>query len=92
MEHRAVWVTYRPEPPASHVESVRQSVPHTYRVLPPFEGLPAPVVASAWRKQLSLKGLDDTRLAEFIRKPRQSPQAPEPGAACPRDIDGGPNS
>ena len=56
------------------------------------EGLPAPVVASAWRKQLSLKGLDDTRLAEFIRKPRQSPQAPEPGAACTGGVDGGQGS
>ena len=92
MEHGAVWVTYRPDLPADQVQTLRQSVPDTYMVLSPFEGLPAPVVASAWGKQLSLNGVDDPRLAEFIREFRQSPQAPEPGAACTGGVDGGQGS
>jgi hypothetical protein len=56
-------------------------------VLSPYPGLPAPVVASAWGKQLKLTGADDPRLAAFIREYRQGPQTPEPGAACTGGLD-----
>ena len=46
-------------------------------VLSPYDGLPGPVVASAWGTQLVLTGADDRRLTEFIQKYRQ-------GAADPR--------
>ena len=51
-------------------------------VLSPYDGLPGPVVASAWGTQLVLTGVDDPRLEEFIKAYRQGPQTPEPGAAC----------
>lgn len=54
----------------------------TYLLLSPYPGLPAPVVASAWGKQLRLTGAADQRLAAFITSYRQSPAAPEPGAPC----------
>ena len=54
MEHGAVWVTYRPDLPAAQVQQLRQAIPDTYAVLSPYPGLPAPVVASAWGKQLAL--------------------------------------
>ena len=82
LEHGAVWVTYRPDLPADQVEKLASSIPDTYMVLSPYEGLPAPVVASAWGTQLVLTGVDDPRLAEFIKTYRQGPQTPEPGAAC----------
>ncbi len=82
LEHGAVWVTYRPDLPAEQVDKLEASIPDTYMVLSPFEGLPGPVVASAWGTQLVLTGVDDPRLAEFIRAYRQGPQTPEPGAAC----------
>ena len=48
----------------------------------PYEGLDAPVVASAWGKQLRLESADDSELESFIRTYHQGPQTPEPGAAC----------
>jgi hypothetical protein len=88
MEHGAVWVTYRPDLPAAQVDKLKSSIPDTYMVLSPHDGLPGPVVASAWGKQLILTGADDPRLAEFITTYRQGPQTPEPGAACTGGSDG----
>lgn len=88
LEHGAVWVTYRPGTPAADIEALRDALPDTYVLLSPFEGLPAPVVASAWGRQLLLDGADDPRLDEFVKAFRQSPQAPEPGAACTGGSDG----
>ena len=82
LEHGAVWVTYDPDLPADQVETLTESIPDTYMVLSPFDGLPGPVVASAWGTQLVLTGVDDPRLEEFIKEYRQGAQTPEPGAAC----------
>jgi hypothetical protein len=82
LEHGAVWVTYRPDLPADQIAALEASIPDTYMVLSPFDGLPGPVVASAWGTQLVLTGVDDPRLEEFITTYRQGPQTPEPGAAC----------
>lgn len=88
LEHGAVWITYRPDLPADQVGTLKAAVPSTYAVLSPFPGLTAPVVASAWGKQLSLDGVDDPRLEAFIREYRQGSQAPESGAACTGGSDG----
>ncbi|MEP7331686.1 MAG: DUF3105 domain-containing protein [Terracoccus sp.] len=82
LEHGAVWVTYRPDLPPEQVTALRESLPSTYAVLSPFTGLKAPVVVSAWGKQLVLTGADDPRLGAFVKAYRQGPQTPEPGAAC----------
>ena len=89
LEHGAVWVTYDPDALGdAEIETLRDSIPSTYMLLTPYPGLPAPVVASAWGNQVELDGVDDPRLADFITKFRQSPDAPEPGAACTGAIDG----
>lgn len=88
LEHGAVWITHSPDLPAGEVEQLVDSVPDEYVVVSPYEGLPAPVVASAWGHQLELDGVADPRLAEFIREYRQGPQTPEPGAACTGGSDG----
>jgi Protein of unknown function (DUF3105) len=88
LEHGAVWVTYRPDLPVAQVDKLTAEVPDTYMVVSPREGLPGPVVASAWGTQLVLTGVDDPRLAEFITAYRQGPQTPEPGAACTGGSDG----
>ncbi|MEE4545132.1 DUF3105 domain-containing protein [Streptomyces sp. V4-01] len=83
MEHGAVWITYKPDLPAAQVASLKKTVgSQTYLDLSPYPGLPAPVVASAWGKQLKLQSATDPRLAEFIAKYKQGPQTPEPGAPC----------
>ncbi len=82
LEHGAVWVTYDPALAADQVARLEADLPDTYIVLSPYPGLPGPVVASAWGTQLVLTGVDDPRLAEFVKAYRQGPQTPEPGAAC----------
>lgn len=88
LEHGAVWVTYRAGLTDSDLKTLRDLLPDTYTLLSPYEGLQAPVVASAWGVQLPLTGADDPRLKEFIEKYRQGPQTPEPGAACTGGSDG----
>jgi hypothetical protein len=88
LEHGAVWVTYRPDLPADQVTALEDAIPDTYMVLSPREGLPSPVVASAWGTQIELTGADDPRLEVFIKEFRQGPNTPEPGAACTGGSDG----
>ncbi|WP_017601094.1 DUF3105 domain-containing protein [Nocardiopsis lucentensis] len=91
LEHGAVWITYDP---ASVDSGGVAALEGHYRqgdyllVSPVEEGMPAPVVASAWGAQILLDGPDDPRLAAFVRRYEQSPEAPEPGAPCSGSHDG----
>jgi hypothetical protein len=83
LEHGAVWVTYAPDLPASQIDILRDlAADQTYVLVSPYPGLPAPVVASAWGKQLRLPSAGDRRLREFVERYRKSSDAPEPGAPC----------
>ncbi|CAN5355458.1 DUF3105 domain-containing protein [soil metagenome] len=83
LEHGAVWVTYdASQVTGDQLTRLRAALPSTYVVLSPFVGLPSPVVASAWGAQIQLTGVDDTRLADFLKTYWQSASSPEPGAAC----------
>jgi hypothetical protein len=83
MEHGAVWITYEPDLPQDQKDELRQIVESQDCLLAsPYPNLPAPVVASAWGKQLQLQSVDDPGLREFIRSYRKGPQTPEPGASC----------
>jgi len=83
LEHGAVWITYQPSLPADQLATLKKLVGgQTYLDLSPYPGLPTPVVASAWGKQLTLQKANDPRLAKFVAKYKQGPQTLEPGAAC----------
>lgn len=83
LEHGAVWITYQPELPADQVAIIRETAQNqTYVLTSPYPGLPAPVVASAWGKQLQLESATDDALDAFVRTYRQGPQTLEPGAPC----------
>jgi predicted small secreted protein len=82
MEHGAVWITYRPDLPKDRVEKIKSLTQKSYVLASPYPGLPAPLVASAWGKQLRLNSTNDPRLEQFVRAYRQGPQTPEPGAPC----------
>ena len=83
MEHGAVWIAYAPDLPPDQKDKLRQVVESQDCLLAsPYPDLPAPVVASAWGKQLQLGSVDDPELQEFIRAYRKGPQTPEPGASC----------
>ncbi|MDQ3355036.1 MAG: DUF3105 domain-containing protein [Actinomycetota bacterium] len=82
MEHGAVWITYRPDLAEDEVDVLRGRAGSYVLVSPWAEGLPSPVVASAWGSQLPLDSASDPALGAFIDTFRQGPQTPEPGAAC----------
>ncbi len=83
LEHGAVWIAYRPDLPEEQIDSVRQLAQRqNYVLASPYPGIPAPVVVSAWGRQLRLEGADDSRLEQFVRAFRLGPQAPETGAPC----------
>jgi len=79
----AVWITYQPSLSAAQVTQLQNDVRgKTYVILSPYTGLPSPVVASAWGKQLTLTSASDGRIATFITTYAQGPQTPEPGSPC----------
>lgn len=83
LEHGAVWITYSPDLPQGQVEHLRDIAENEpYVLVSPRDGLPSPVVASAWGKQLTLDNAEDTDLDRFIGAYEQGPQTPEKGAVC----------
>jgi hypothetical protein len=83
MEHGAVWITYSPELPAAQVEVLKQLAAPGHEILvSPYPGLPTPVVASAWGKQLQLQSASDARLAQFVHYFENGPQTPETDTPC----------
>ena len=83
LEHGAVWITYSPDLPQDEVETLRDLAEgQTYVLVSPYEGLPSPVVATAWGKQLRLESAEAPELEQFVGAYRQGPDTPEPGAAC----------
>jgi len=83
LEHGAVWITYAPDLPQAQKDQIRQLVEGQTCVLAsPHPDLQAPVVASAWGKQLTLESADSPDLEQFVRAFRQGPQTQEPGATC----------
>jgi hypothetical protein len=83
LEHGAVWITYQPSLAKAQVDKLTTYARgQTYLDLTPYPGLPAPIVASAWGKQLRLTSASDPRLTAFVKKYKQGVQTPEPGAPC----------
>ncbi len=83
LEHGAVWLAYRPDLPASDVDTLRNLARgHDHVLLAPYPNLPHAVVATAWGLQLPVESASDPRLSLFISRYEQGPQTPEPGAAC----------
>ena len=83
LEHGAVWITHRADLPDDEVDTLQDRAGRSYVLVSPWEGeLPAPVVATAWGKQLRLQSASDPALAQFIDYFTQGPQTPEPGASC----------
>jgi hypothetical protein len=87
LEHGAVWITYRPELPASDVQALRALARNQpYVLVSPWSAdwpaLPSPVVISAWGLQLKTDSASDSRLGDFVRRYANGPQTPEPGARC----------
>ncbi len=91
LEHGAVWITYRPDLLPDQVTRIRQIAKgQAYVLASPYPDLPAPVVVSAWERQLRLDSAEDARLDQFILVFKQGPTTPERGAPCGGGV-GNPN-
>lgn len=89
MEHGAVWITYDPNViNGTNLVILQKEMPQSYAVLSPYPGIPSPLVATAWGKQLLLKKVNDPRLIKFIELYANSPKAPEPGGECSGGLNG----
>lgn len=84
LEHGAVWLTHDPDLPADQVAAFADlaSTDEEYVLVSPFEGLPSPVVASAWGLQLQVGSADDPALRAFVDEYAGGGQGGEPGAPC----------
>jgi len=89
LEHGAVWITYdATQVTGDDLTTLQNSVPKTYSLVSPYEGLPSPIVISAWGAQVELDGVDDPRIQQFVDKFWRSADLAEQGAACTGAIDG----
>ena len=83
LEHGAVWLTYNPGLAAADVTLLTDLAKgQPYVLLSPDKDQTTPVTATAWGTQLTVPEAGDPRVGAFIRAYAQSPNAPEPGAAC----------
>ena len=84
LEHGAVWVTYRPEVDAETLAALRVlAAQSSHLLVSPYEAQEAPLVLSAWGRQLRLESREDPRFARFLEVYLiDGPTTPEPGAAC----------
>jgi hypothetical protein len=83
LEHGVVWIAYRPDLPSEqlrHLTSLIRGRGHL--LVAPYPGLRAPVVVTAWARQLRLDDAYDDRLPEFVRVYTRGHQAPEPEGPC----------
>ena len=83
LEHGAVWITYSPDTTQTD-RDVLKALAETgdHILITQFDGLPSPVVASAWGKQLLLQSVNDPKLQQFVDVFQSGPQTPEPGVTC----------
>ena len=95
LEHGVVWITYRPDLPASQVKQLQTLVgkqsmidegdnSNRFMDLSPWadNSLPSPIVVSSWGYQLKVDSPTDKRIQQFIDKFRHNKTyTPEYGAS-----------
>ncbi|GLX48394.1 membrane protein [Streptomyces hygroscopicus subsp. hygroscopicus] len=83
LEHGAVWVTYTAKAAKADVEALAAKVKKTpYSLMSPYENQAAPLMLSAWGRQVTVKSATDPEVNKFFADFVQGPQTPEPGASC----------
>ena len=84
MEHGAVWITFRSglgSEDMSRLQRLAETNDHV--LVTRWNGnLPAPLVASAWGRQVNLRSAADPELQEFVDVHAGGAQAPEQGVPC----------
>lgn len=84
LEHGAVWITYDPAADRATTDTLRGlAKAHNYLLVSPYPANPAPLVLTAWARQLRLESVTDPRVTQFIDTySKDGPTTREPGAAC----------
>lgn len=82
LEHGSVWITYRPdEVDEAGIDELAGQLPQN-GIMSPYPTQDAPVVITAWGRQLDLLGPDDPRVRLFVRAYGAGETSPEPFASC----------
>jgi hypothetical protein len=84
LEHGAVWITYQPGLPEDQINALKDLVEgDPYMMISPYEGLPAPIVLTAWNHQLQMQSFDKDTVERFMRSYKNKRGiTPEFGASC----------
>jgi hypothetical protein len=83
MEHGAIWITYRPGLAPEQLQTLKTLASDDFLLLSPYPGLPQPIVATAWNRQLGFERASDAGLPAFIARYKNNPETtPEFGASC----------
>ena len=84
LEHGAVWIAYQSSLPGDQVEQLKELAQgDAYMLMSPYDGLPAPIVLTAWNHQLQLQSFDKDTVERFIRSYKNKRGiTPEFGASC----------
>jgi hypothetical protein len=82
-----VWIAYQPTLAEDDVEALREAAQGELDViLTPYEGLEAPIVITAWGRQLTIDDPLDDRIATFIAVYRNHERAPLVDETCARGV------
>jgi hypothetical protein len=83
----AVWIAYRPDLPQTEVDELRDAAEGVLDVLiTPYPGLEAPVVMTAWGRQLTLDDPNDERVKLFIYVYQNNARAPQASELCSKGV------
>jgi len=84
MEHGAVWITYSPDLPQAEKDKLKKlAEDDSWVLVSEYPNLQAPIVVTAWNKQLIPSSADSKELKQFIRVFKNNPDnTPEYGATC----------
>ena len=84
LEHGAVWITYQPTLPQDQIDQLRDIAEgDNYMLMSPIEGQPAPIILTAWGRQLQMQAFDNDTVQRFIRSYQtEDGVTPELGASC----------
>ena len=82
LEHGSIWLTYRADlVDAAGVAELAGELPDN-GIMSPYADQEAPVVITAWGRQLDLVGPDDPRIGLFIDEYGAGETSPEAFASC----------
>ncbi len=83
----AVWIAYDPELPQAEIDGLEDFAEGDREIfMSPYEGLPNPIVVTAWGYQLYPDSSADVRLGSFMRDYKNGPDAPARNLECLQEV------